>query len=37
MVISGEFPYLVPGDNNIQVTNFGILGTLKIVYRNRFI
>ena len=37
MVISGEFPHLVPGDNNIQVTNFGILGTLKIVYRNRFI
>ena len=37
MVISGEFPHLVPGDNNIQVTNFGILGTLKIAYRNRFI
>lgn len=34
--VTGKFPQLRPGANNIQVTGFGTLGTLNIEYRNRY-
>ncbi len=36
--VTGQFPRLLPGtDNRIKITGFGILGTLNIKYRNRFL
>jgi len=35
--ISGQFPVLKPGANSISVVGFGVLGTLRIRYRARFI
>ena len=32
----GEFPVLVPGNNLISVTGFGILGSVKITYKARY-
>lgn len=36
--VSGQFPTLLPGQlNSIKVTGFGLLGTLEIQYRNRYV
>ena len=35
--VTGKFPYLVPGINSIQVTAFGVLGSLRVQYRARYI
>jgi len=35
--VSGQFPYLQPGANSIKVTNFSTTGTLKILYRARYL
>jgi len=38
MTVSGQFPRLLPGQaNDIKVTGFGILGSMKIAYRNRYV
>ncbi len=35
--VSGQFPRLLPGQvNNVKITGFGLLGTLNIKYRNKF-
>ena len=35
--VSGEFPYLDSGDNNMQVTGLATTGTLLITYRDRYL
>lgn len=36
--VTGKFPRLQPGvSNNIKVTNFSDSGTLRVVYRNRYL
>jgi len=35
--ISGQFPTLVAGYNHIQIEEFGVLGSVKITYRRRFV
>lgn len=35
--VDGKFPRLVPGINTLQVSGFGITGTLQITYRNAYV
>lgn len=35
--VSGQFPYLNPGNNSIRITGFGLLGSMTIVYRKRYL
>lgn len=36
--VTGKFPRLLPAtDNRIKVTGFGILGSLNVAYRNRYL
>lgn len=37
MDISGQFPLLLPSSNAIKVTGFGVLGSLNITYRKRYV
>jgi len=35
--VSGAFPYLIPGTNNIKITDFGTSSALTVIYRKRYL